>query len=148
MPTKDSTDSPSVDCDAAQADTLARRYGRTASSRLSQRGIGISAAIAAALVIGAWLWWGGVLEAPSQVQYRDVGHIIVDETTVVVRYEITTAPETSVTCAIQALNASFGIVGWKIVEIPPEDTWTRVFDTTLRTSEPAVTGLLYECWLP
>ena len=25
--------------------------------------------------------------------------------------------------------------------------WTRVFDTTLRTSEPAVTGLLYECWL-
>lgn len=127
---------------------LDERYGRTARSSHKTRALGIITAAGFAAVLGAWLWWGGVLETPSQLQYRDVAHTIVDETEVSVTYEITAAPGTQVTCAVQALNASYGIVGWRIVEIPVSDRWTRVFDTTLRTSEPAVTGLLYECWLP
>ena len=127
---------------------LDERYGRTARSAKSNRTIGVLAGIGFAVVLGAWLWWGGVLETPSQLQYRDVAHTIVDETEVSVTYEVTTAPGTEVACAVQALNASYGIVGWRIVEIPSSERWTRVFDTSLRTSEPAVTGLLYECWLP
>ena len=127
---------------------LDERYGRTARSARNNTVIGVVTAVGFAAVLGAWLWWGGVLETPSQLQYRDVAHTIVDETEVSVTYEITAAPGTEVACAVQALNASYGIVGWRIVEIPASDRWTRVFDTTLRTSEPAVTGLLYECWLP
>lgn len=127
---------------------LDERYGRTARSSRNNRTIGIVAAAGFSVVLGAWLWWGGVLETPSQLQYRDVAHTIVDETEVSVTYELTTAPGTEVTCAVQALNAAYGIIGWKIVEIPASERWTRVFDTTLLTSEPAVTGLLYECWLP
>jgi len=127
---------------------LDERYGRTARSSRTNRATGVVTAVGFTVVLGAWLWWGGVLETPSQLQYRDVAHTIVDETEVSVTYEITAAPGTTATCAVQALNASYGIVGWRIVEIPVGDRWTRVFDTTLRTSEPAVTGLLYECWLP
>ncbi len=127
---------------------LDERYGRTARSAKSNRTIGVLAGIGFAVVLGAWLWWGGVLETPSQLQYRDVAHTIVDDTEVSVTYEITAAPGTEVSCAVHALNASYGIVGWRIVDIPAGERWTRVFDTTLRTSEPAVTGLLYECWLP
>ena len=127
---------------------LDERYGRTARSSHTNRAIGVVTAVGFTVVLGAWLWWGGVLETPSQLQYRDVAHTIVDETEVSVTYEITAAPGTTATCAVQALNAFYGIVGWRIVEIPVSDRWTRVFDTTLRTSEPAVTGLLYECWLP
>lgn len=127
---------------------LDERYGRTARRARTTRVFGLVAAAGFAVVIGAWLWWGGVLEAPSQLQYRDVAHTIVNETEVSVSYEVTAAPGTEVTCAVQALSASYGIVGWRIVEIPVSDRWTRVFDTTLRTSEPAVTGLLYECWVP
>jgi hypothetical protein len=127
---------------------LDERYGRTARSSRTNRAIGVVTVVGFTVVLGAWLWWGGVLETPSQLQYRDVAHTIVDETEVSVTYEITAAPGTTATCAVQALNASYGIVGWRIVEIPASDRWTRVFDTTLRTSEPAVTGLLYECWLP
>ena len=127
---------------------LNERYGRTARSAKSNRTIGVLAGIGFAVVLGAWLWWGGVLETPSQLQYRDVAHTIVDNTEVSVTYEITAAPGTEVSCAVHALNASYGIVGWRIVDIPAGERWTRVFDTTLRTSEPAVTGLLYECWLP
>ena len=127
---------------------LDERYGRTARSAKSNRTIGVLAGIGFAVVLGAWLWWGGVLETPSQLQYRDIAHTIVDDTEVSVTYEITAAPGTEVSCAVHALNASYGIVGWRIVDIPAGERWTRVFDTTLRTSEPAVTGLLYECWLP
>lgn len=127
---------------------LDERYGRTARSAKSNRTIGVLAGIGFAVVLGAWLWWGGVLETPSQLQYRDVAHTIVDDTEVSVTYEITAAPGTEVSCAVHALNASYGIVGWRIVDIPAGERWTRVFDTTLRTSEPPVTGLLYECWLP
>ena len=127
---------------------LDERYGRTARSSRNNRTIGIVTAVGFAAVLGVWLWWGGVLETPSQLQYRDVGHTIVDKTEVSVTYEVTTAPGTEVTCAVQALSASYGIVGWQILDIPASERWTRVFDTTLRTSEPAVTGLLYECWLP
>ncbi len=127
---------------------LDERYGRTARSAKTNRTIGVLAGIGFATVLGAWLWWGGVLETPSQLQYRDIAHTIVDDTEVSVTYEITSAPGTEVSCAVHALNASYGIVGWRIVDIPAGERWTRVFDTTLRTSEPAVTGLLYECWLP
>ena len=127
---------------------LDERYGRTPRSAKSNRTIGVLAGIGFAVVLGAWLWWGGVLETPSQLQYRDVAHTIVDDTEVSVTYEITAAPGTEVSCAVHALNASYGIVGWRIVDIPAGERWTRVFDTTLRTSELAVTGLLYECWLP
>ncbi len=127
---------------------LDERYGRTARSAKTNRAIGVLAGIGFAVVLGAWLWWGGVLETPSQLQYRDVTHTIVDDTEVSVTYEITAAPGTEVSCAVHALNASYGIVGWRIVDIPSGERWTRVFDTTLRTSEPAVTGLLYDCWLP
>ncbi len=127
---------------------LDERYGRAARSAKTNRTIGVVAGIGFAAVLGAWLWWGGVLETPSQLQYRDIAHTIGDDTEVSVTYEITTAPGTEVSCAVHALNASYGIVGWRIVDIPSGDRWTRVFDTTLRTSEPAVTGLLYECWLP
>ena len=57
-------------------------------------------------------------------------------------------PGTDVTCAIQALNESFGIVGWKIVELGRASERTRVFTETLRTAEQPVTGLPYRCWLP
>ena len=127
---------------------LDERYGRTPRSASLQRAIGIGTAALFAVVLGAWLIWGGVLERPSQLQYRDVGHTLVSETEVIVSYEVTTAPGTEVACVVQALNASFGIVGWRIIELPPSENWTRVFDTTIRTSETAVTGLLYECWLP
>jgi len=127
---------------------VATRYGQGPKTDNRSRLIGIVTGVGFAVVLGAWLWWGGVLETPSQLQSRDIAHTVVDETTVSVTYEITTAPGTPVACAVHALNASYGIVGWVVVDVPPSEQWTRVFDTTLRTSEFAVTGLLYECWLP
>ena len=57
-------------------------------------------------------------------------------------------PADRVSCALQALNDDFAIVGWKVVEHP--GVGLRAHGSSarpLRTSEPAVTGLIYRCWL-
>lgn len=128
-------------------DRLAERYGRTPRARRFNTGVGVATAAGFTAVLAAWLWWGGVLETPATLGTRDLGYVLVSDREVEVRYEVTTAPGTAVSCAVQALSGSYGVVGWKVVDLEPSDQWTRTFEETLRTSEPAVTGLLYECWL-
>jgi hypothetical protein len=126
---------------------LDARYGRNPGARRRTRWIAIGAAIAFALVFAAWLWWGGVLGAPARLEVRDMGHEIVAADVVSVTWQLTTPPGATSSCAVQALNESFGIVGWKVVELPAADVPTRSFTVELRTAEPAVTGLIYRCWL-
>ena len=129
-------------------DLLATRSGQTPQAAKRSKAIGVVTALGFTVVLGAWLWWGGVLEQPGQIQTRELGYVVTSDREVVVNFEVTTPPGTNVSCAVQALNASYGIVGWKIVTLEPSTVWTRTFQETLVTSEEAVTGLLYECWLP
>ena len=126
---------------------LDARYGRTASSSKRTRWIAIGAGILFVLVFGAWLWWGGLLESPAQFEARDIGHEIVSPSEVSVTWQFTADPGTPAKCAVQALNAQFGIVGWIVVDLPASDERTRSFTESVRTAEPAVTGLIYRCWL-
>lgn len=126
---------------------LDARYGRSPHTARRNRVIGFVTAGAFAIVFGAWLLWAGLLQTPAQLEVRDTGFLIRDDRAISVRWEVSTDPGNEVTCAVQSLNSSFGIVGWRIVEIPPSDQRTRVLTETLRTSELAVTGLIYRCWL-
>lgn len=126
---------------------LDARYGRSPQATRRNRRIAVATAIAFAVVFGAWLLWAGLLQTPAQLEVRDTGYLILDDSNVTVRWEVSTDPQTEVSCAVQALNSSFGIIGWRIVELPPATTRTRVLTETIRTSELAVTGLIYRCWL-
>lgn len=126
---------------------LDARYGRSPQTTRRNRRIAVVTAIAFAIVFGAWLLWAGLLQTPAQLEVRDTGFLILDDRAVSVRWEVSTDTGNAVSCAVQALNSSFGIVGWSIVEIPASDQRTRVLTETLRTSELAVTGLIYRCWL-
>jgi hypothetical protein len=131
-----------------QADRIAARYGRTPDALKKQKVIGIIGAIGVAVVLVAWIVWAGPIRTSSQFQARDLGFSIVDERNIVVQFEITVTPNTGMECAVQALNAQYGIVGWRVVDIPPSSQRTRVFEQPLRTSDMPVTGLLYRCWVP
>lgn len=131
-----------------QADRIAARYGRTPEAKKRQKAIGIIGAIGVAVVLVAWIVWAGPLRTSSQFQARDLGFSIVDERNIVVQFEITVTPNTRMECAVQALSAEYGIVGWRVIDIPPSSQRTRVFEQPLRTSEMPVTGLLYRCWVP
>ena len=130
-----------------QPTTLDARYGRTPDARRRVRFIAIGTAVLFAIAFTAWLVWGGLGGAPAQLQARDVAHTIVDERSTEVTWNLSVDPGTPTRCAVQALDESFGIVGWKVVDVPASDEYTRQFTETVLTTERAVTGLIYRCWL-
>jgi hypothetical protein len=126
---------------------VAERYGRTPTDRRRRFRLGVIAAAAVLAVVVAWVIWVGLFSPSANLETRDTGYAIRADSTVDIRFEVTTDPGTAVSCALQALNEQFAIVGWKIVELPPGDDRTRAFVENIRVTEPAVTGLIYRCWL-
>jgi hypothetical protein len=126
---------------------LEARYGRTGSAARRTRLVVAASALAFVVVFVAWLIWGGLLGAPAQFELRDTGHEILSDSEVSVTWEFTVEPGTDARCAVEALNSTFGIVGWVIVDVPAANERTREFTQTVRTTERAVTGLIYRCWL-
>lgn len=126
---------------------LVERYGTSPRSTRGRKLTAYLGALGVAAVLVAWIWWAGLEQPTAQFEARDLGWDRVDDRTLSVRFELTVAPGTAMSCAVQTLNAQYGIVGWTVVDIPPSEQRTRVFDQVVRTSETAVTGLLYRCWV-
>lgn len=127
--------------------TLDQRYGQSPARRRRTRLLAVAAACGVLVVVVAWVLWVGLFAPGASLGDRDLGYTLVGNDAVEIQYEVTTDAGSSVSCALQALNSTFAIVGWKVVAIPPSEQGTRQFRETLRTSEPAVTGLIYRCWL-
>jgi hypothetical protein len=128
-------------------DELAERYGREPVDRRRNRWWFAATALAFTVVFGAWLLWGGFSSPGAQLEARDAGYEVVDERTVLVEWRLTVEPGTPAKCAVQALNARYGVIGWKIVDVPPSEQRTRLLSEQLRTTDRAETGLIYRCWL-
>jgi len=131
---------------SATAD-LDARYGRGGGNTRRSRVIAIVAAAVGLVVVVAWVVWGGLLGPDASLEARDLGFEIIDDGHIRVEYEVTSDAGAEVSCAVQALNESFTVVGWKIVQLPVSEQRTRSFTEELRTSELAVSGLIYRCWL-
>ncbi|MET4582279.1 hypothetical protein ABIE21_001789 [Conyzicola nivalis] len=129
------------------AQDLDARYGRSPRSSRRNKWVFGSTAAAFVAVFAAWLVWGGLLGAPAEIAVEDTGHTVVSDSLVQVRYQLTVDAGKTVDCAVQALNSTFGIVGWKVVSVPPSETRTRSLVEEVRTTELSVTGLIYRCWL-
>jgi hypothetical protein len=126
---------------------LDSRYGRTRNRRIRTRTIAIVAGAGVLLVAVAWVLWVGLFGTSASIETQDVGYTVVDSHTIEIRSQLSTNPGTKVSCSIQALNEKFAIVGWKIVNLPAVTDRNRVFVERVRTSEPAVSGLIGSCWL-
>jgi hypothetical protein len=125
---------------------VAERYGRTPADRRRRFTVAIIAAAGVLAVVLAWVVWVGLFSPTANIETRDTGYATHIDS-VDIRFEVTADPGTPVSCALQALNDQFATVGWRIVELPPGDDRTRAFVENVRTTEPAVTGLIYRCWL-
>lgn len=136
--------SPQLPEDAAALDA---RYGRTPAAARRTRLIIIIAAGAFGVVFLLWLWWAALLGTPAQFEVKDTGHEVVSDSAVDVTWQFSVEPGTPARCAVQALNSTFAIVGWIVVDVPASDVRTREFTQQLLTTERAVTGLIYRCWL-
>lgn len=126
---------------------LETRYGRGRDTTRRTRTIAIVAGAVGLVVVIAWVVWGGLLGPDASLESRDIGYEIVDDGLVRVKFEVTADAGSDVGCAVQALNESFTVVGWKVVALPASNQRTRSFTEDVRTTELAVSGLIYRCWL-
>ena len=131
----------------AVSSNLDKRYGRTPGTRLRERRVLWIVAGAFAVVLTAWVVWAGLDGAGPSIEARDTRHSIIDENSISVTFEVSLPTGTPSSCAVQALNESFTVVGWKVIDLPPSDQYTRSFTEVLHTTELSNTGLIYRCWL-
>ena len=132
----------------ATADTaLESRYGRTPRARTRDRRALWALGGVFAVVLTAWIAWTGLDGASVVIEANDTRHSIIDDNSVSVTFEVSMPVNSASTCAVQALNESFTVVGWKIIELPPSPQYNRSFTEIVRTTELPNTGLIYECWL-
>jgi hypothetical protein len=126
---------------------LDERYGRTPAVTRRRTVVAGAVAVTFAIALGAWVVWAGLAGQGASIEFRDLGHEIVDDSHVTVTWQVTADPQARLSCAVEALNSSYTVVGWEIIDLPPSDERTRTFSEELITSEPAVSGLIYRCWL-
>jgi hypothetical protein len=91
--------------------------------------------------------WAGLDGSKPLIETEDIGYSVVDDHNVTVTFQLSVPVGTATSCAVEALNESFTVVGWKVIDVPPSDQYTRSFTEDVRTSELATTGLIYRCWL-
>ena len=126
---------------------LDARYGRAPGKRRRDRRSLWLLAGGFAIVLAAWVIWAGRDGGAAVIETRDTRHSIMDENSVSVTFEVSMPTGTPASCAIDALNESFTVVGWKVIDLPPSDRYTRSFTEIVRTTELSNTGLVYRCWL-
>jgi hypothetical protein len=127
---------------------LDERYGRSPARAARTRVVQIFAATAFIAVFTLWVVWGGLFEAPAaQFEAKDRAHTIVSDSETSVTWDFSAPQGTSARCVVQALNSTFAIVGWKVVELPPSEQYSRTLTANVLTTERAVSGLIYRCWL-
>ncbi len=124
---------------------LANRYG-TPKPGLGRRTKAVLASVAglAAVVVVALM---AVPSGSGSITPKDVGFSIPDASTAVVDFNVTKPSDATVECAVQVLNDSYAVVGWKTVRIGPAETETVSQRISLRTDSLGVTGGVNACWL-
>ncbi|MCQ1987720.1 DUF4307 domain-containing protein [Arthrobacter sp. zg-Y844] len=124
---------------------LANRYGAP-KRRLSRRTqiIAVSAAVAAGVVAAAWM---NIPASTGTVTSKDVGYTLPEDGRVTVDFKVDKSAGSTAACAIQALNESYAVVGWKTVVLGPDAPESSTQRVELRTDSPAVTGGVSSCWI-
>jgi hypothetical protein len=128
---------------AQENDLLATRYGK--QPKLSRtRWLAISVSGVALMVIGVLI---ASIANYNPVQSQDIGFSVKDATQVILDFEVSKPNDASVVCSVEALNQQFGQVGYKSIEIGPQETSTVRISVSINTTELATTALVDECRL-
>ncbi|MFS0852656.1 DUF4307 domain-containing protein [Microbacterium sp. 179-I 3D4 NHS] len=118
------------------------RYGRGRTRRTPW----IVAGAIAVLAVGAYGWMT-VTQSMNSVDADDLGFVLVDEHSVDVRFQVSGVQGKDVVCIVEALDEEFGVVGWKVVEIPDVASHSQAQSARVPTVSAATTGLVNTCWV-
>ncbi|MET1021584.1 MAG: DUF4307 domain-containing protein [Arthrobacter sp.] len=146
-----SKDQPAATAPASPS--LANRYGgqKPTLSGKAKRII-LIVALAAGMAFMAWI---STSNATGSVTFKDIGYSTPDATLAEIDFQVTKDPATAAKCSVKALDSKFAVVGWKVVDVPPnaadagtDGGRTTAHRATVRTESPAVSGVVDSCWIP
>ncbi len=127
--------------------SLDSRYGRT-----SRKGTVVGIVIAAAVLVGLALWWffwaNPVSTTGTALDVENIGFQILSDSQAQATVQVAVDPGTPVQCAVEAQDESFGVVGWKVVDLPASSQPIQTFTTTLLTTQASVSASAETCWVP
>lgn len=130
------------------ASDLNARYGRTTNRRRRNLIFAVVFGGVILIVFAAWAIWVGLFQPTASITFDSTGQSRVSANELKVTWQLSVDPGTPTECAIQALDANFGIVGWKIVSLPASTLSSRSLSTVVRTAQTARAGNVYQCWIP
>lgn len=125
----------------SESELLAERYGRRANPKQVSRRLVISLAVPLLIIFVAWASWVSI-DTAKQVKFQDLAYEVLGPEQTSVRFSVS-SPAGPAVCAIQVLNQSFTVVGYREVDI----SQSGEFETLINTTELGVTGLVDKCWL-
>jgi hypothetical protein len=132
----------------AGGEGLAGRYGDTARRRATTRWLMIALGVFIALVMVLWAVWGsGIGSEQSTLQYTATANDPIDAHHITVSFAVDAPAGAAVSCAVEAQNVEFTVVGYDVVHLKPSDKTHRTVTKPLITYEAAVSGSLDKCWL-
>ncbi|WP_449277716.1 DUF4307 domain-containing protein [Leucobacter sp. GX24907] len=146
MPSPAPTEPPLTDGSAdTERAALEERYGTSRRRGIDRRFGWITAGVL--VVAGLAFFFFAGWQQSSTVEVRDLDYSVESDYGLTVRFEVTADPEARVACAVEALNTSKAVVGWKVVEIPRNGERSHTVTTSLTTTNRATTGHAKTCWL-
>jgi len=125
----------------SDTDLLANRYGRRPNAKTVNRRVVIGLAAVLLVVFVGWATWVTV-DGANQVKSEDLAYVVLSPEQTSVRFSVS-SPAGPAVCAIQVLNQSFAVVGYRELQI----SQSGEYETLVNTTEPGVTGLVDKCWL-
>ncbi|MBP2435957.1 DUF4307 domain-containing protein [Microbacterium amylolyticum] len=120
------------------------RYGRSRNGARLAPWIG--GGIVAAVILG-YLLWMVPQQTTGTVDYDDLGFRVTSAEQVSVTFRVTSSRNAPVVCTLEALDEEFGVVGWKVVELPANDRVHTDYTETIPTVAEATTGFVNTCAL-
>ena len=128
---------------AQENDLMASRYGHK-PKRSRSYWVRISAFGIALMALGALV---ATMANFNPIQTKDIGFWVKDATQVVLDFEISKPKDATAICSLESLNEQFSQVGYKEIEIGPQENDTVRFSISINTTELATTALVDECRL-
>lgn len=130
---------------AGVEDRLDARYGRTGFGRGPW--VAVVAGVVLAVAALVWFFWARPIDTDSALEWSDLAYSVDGDSAATVTWRLVVDPGREVSCALNALNTDYGIVGWQIVEIPGSTDAVRDITESIRTAEHASTAFVYGCWV-
>jgi hypothetical protein len=126
-------------------DYLANRYGNSKAKAKNQRILWTS--VGASLVIAFFVWSISInFASPSKITADVKSFTIIDEIQTRLTITIDNPSKQDGVCAVQVLNNSYAVVGYKELAVAGELGDKAILEAALNTTNLGVSATVDRCW--